>query len=231
MSADQNLVQIMRIQLQSLTEYSDVINRTADSFGLGTKYGSPMVIKCITAFLQNPYILPGPGTLFHERAPLSSFKPTIGRPLSEILNIFGREISCAHEILDLGVITITEDDYVATRYRGMSLAYESLGSVIRPGIPTSLSEFGKIVDAIKSQINVAITELFCSDTEFMMTLFNVHSRVTDFVSSMVKDFMTSENNAPFFTDGADFNPFVLKGGNVFKIQKFLLESRDTITTQ
>lgn len=148
----------------------------------------------------------------------------IGRPLSEILNIFGREIACARELLDLGVITITEDDPVAARYRGVSLAYESIGSIIRPRTPTTLSEFGKIIDAIKSQISNKITELFCSDTEFMITLLDVHMRVTDFISSVVRDFMSAPTNAAFFNDVTDFNPFALKGGNVFKIQKFILES-------
>lgn len=220
----QDLGQLIHEQIQSLTEYSDIVRSSADTYGLGAKYGSATVIKCISAFLQNPYVRPGPGPLFHERAPLSSFKPTIGRPLSEILNIFGRDISCAHEILDLGIIAITEDDPVAARYRGVSLAYESIGSVMRPRVPTTLSEFGKIVDTIKSQLSAKITEIFCADTEFMMNLLNVHSRVTEFVSFAVRDFMTAESNAPYFTNVTDFNPFALKGGNVFKLQKFLLES-------
>lgn len=222
--ADQDIAHSLRTQLHSLTSYSEIVRGTADAYGLAAKYSSHVVTKCIAMFLQNPYIRPGPGRLFHERAPLSSFKPTLGRPLSEILNIFGSEAACAHEILDLGVISITEDDPTAARYRGVSLAYESLGSIVRPRIPTTLSEFGKIVDAMKSQINNKITEIFCSDTEFMMSLLGVHLRVSDFVSNAVKDFMTAPANASFFNGVTDFNPFALKGGNVFKITKFLLES-------
>jgi hypothetical protein len=163
--------------------------------------------------------------MFHERTPLSIFKPMVGRRLEDILELSGREISCAREIIDLRIIVITEDDYpdLETRYRGLSLTYESSeGTILNTHAPNTLSGFGKIIDSIKSEINARLTELFCADTEFMKKLLIIHSRVTDKISLKVKEFMAA--NPKVFKDAYDFNPFAMKGGNVFKLQKYILES-------